>query len=322
MSNTLRSFILSATLIAAGTTCWGQAYPLKPVHLIVPLGAGGATDIVARVLAEKLGERLGQAVVVENRPGAEGLIGVDAAAKSAPDGYTLVLGSSTTLAANFSLRNKLPFHPVTDFAPVATAFKNGFNILVINPQIPAQNLKEFIALAKAQPGKMFYGTGTSGSKICVEMFKAMAGVDLTMINYKSSPLALNDLMGGQVHLVCEPVGTSIASIKAGKLRALGTTSLSRLAGAPGVPTVAESGLPGFDYSAWVGVFAPAGTPKPIVDKLSTEIAAVLRQPETAVKIEGAGFDPMIGGPEVLADLLKSEIARAAKVVKDAGIKPE
>lgn len=322
MSNTLRSFILSATLIAAGTTCWGQAYPLKPVHLIVPLGAGGATDIVARVLAEKLGERLGQAVVVENRPGAEGLIGVDAAAKSAPDGYTLVLGSSTTLAANFSLRNKLPFHPVTDFAPVATAFKNGFNILVINPQIPAQNLKEFIALAKAQPGKMFYGTGTSGSKICVEMFKAMVGVDLTMINYKSSPLALNDLMGGQVHLVCEPVGTSIASIKAGKLRALGTTSLSRLAGAPGVPTVAESGLPGFDYSAWVGVFAPAGTPKPIVDKLSTEIAAVLRQPETAVKIEGAGFDPMIGGPEVLADLLKSEIARAAKVVKDAGIKPE
>ena len=299
-----------------------QAYPAKPVRLIVPLGAGGASDIVARVVAEKLGERLGQPVVVDNRPGAEGVIGMDAAAKSAPDGYTLVLGSSTTLAANFSLRSKLPFHPVNDFVPVATAFKNAFNILVIHPNVPAQNLKEFITLARAKPGEMFYGTGTSGSKICVEMFKAMSGIQLTMVNYKSSAPALNDLMGGQVQLVCEPVGTSIQAINAGKLRALGTTSPNRLAGAPNVPTVAESGLPGFEYSAWVGVFAPTGTPRAMIDKIGAELAAVLRQPETAARIEGVGFDPMIGGPDVLAELLRTEIARAAKVVREAGIKPD
>lgn len=322
--NSLRRVALIAALACVFVSPGGtaQTYPVRPIHLIVPLGAGGASDIVARVLAEKLGERLGQAVLVENRPGAEGIIGMDAAAKAAPDGYTLVLGSSTTLAANFSLRSKLPFHPVNDFAPVATAFKNAFNILVINPAVPAQNLREFIALAKARPGAMFYGTGTSGSKICVEMFKAMAGINLTMVNYKSSPPALNDLMGGQVQLVCEPVGTSMPSITAGKLRALGTTSPTRLAGAPNVPTVAEAGLPGFEYSAWVGVFAPAGIPVAIGERLGAEIAAVLRQSETAAKIVSVGFDPMIGGPDILAALLKAEIDRAAKVVKDAGIKPE
>jgi tripartite-type tricarboxylate transporter receptor subunit TctC len=314
--------VAASCLALIGVDAMAQAYPAKPIRLIVPLGAGGASDIVARVVAEKLGERLGQQVVVDNRPGAEGVIGMEVAARSAPDGYTLVLGSSTTLAANFSLKSKLPFHPVNDFVPVAAALKNAFNILVINPNVPAQNLREFIALAKAKPGEMFYGTGTSGSKICVEMFKAMAGVNLTMVNYKSSPPALNDLMGGQVQLVCEPVGTSIQAINAGKLRALGTTSPNRLAGTPNLPTVAEGGLPGFEYSAWVGVFAPTGTPRGIVEKLGVEIAAVLRQPETVAKIESVGFDAMVGGPEVLAELLRNEIARAAKVVKDAGIRPD
>ncbi|MBK8742957.1 MAG: tripartite tricarboxylate transporter substrate binding protein [Betaproteobacteria bacterium] len=317
----LAGLIGAVLLVVQGGHALAQAYPAKPIRLIVPLGAGGASDVVARVIAEKLGAQLGQAVIVENRPGAEGVIGMEAAARSAPDGYTLVIGSSTTLAANFSLRSKLPFHPVTDFAPVAMALKNSFNMLVINPDVPAQNLREFIALAKAKPGAMFYGTGTSGSKICVEMFKTMAGVNITMVNYKSSPQALNDLMGGQVQLVCEPVGTSIAAVTAGKLRALGTTSPARLPGAPNIPTVAEAGVPGFEYSAWVGVFAPAGTPRPIVDKLSAEIATVLRQSETAAKIVSVGFDPMIGGPEELAALLSREIARAAKVVKDAGIQP-
>lgn len=182
----------------AGTAVAQGTYPTKPVKLIVPLAAGGASDVVARIFAAKLGERLGQQVIVENRPGAEGLIGVDAAVKSAPDGYTLVLGSSTTLAANFHLRKTLPFHPVKDLEPVSTAFQGFFNILVINAAVPANNLKEFIALAKSQPGKLDYGTATSGSKICVETFKAMAGIDLQMINYKSSPQALNDLMGGQL----------------------------------------------------------------------------------------------------------------------------
>ena len=318
----MRLACAAALLASVGAAAWAQPYPSKPVRIIVPLGAGGATDVVARVIAAKLGEHLGQTVVIENRPGAEGIIGLEAVARSAPDGYTLGLGSSSTLAANFSLRSKLPFHPVTDFVPVAMALKNAFNFLVVHPDVPARNLQELVALAKASPGKMFYGTATSGSKICTEMFKVMAGVNIAMVNYKSTAQALTDLMGGQLQLVCEPVGTSIASVNAGKLRALAVTSTVRLASAPTVPTVAEAGFPGFEYSAWVGVFAPAGTPRGVVDKLSSEIAAVLRQPETVAKIESAGFDPMIGGPEELAALLKREMARATQVVKDAGIKPE
>jgi tripartite-type tricarboxylate transporter receptor subunit TctC len=322
MTKVLACAFLVLALASAGIDAEAQSYPSKPVRLIVPLGAGGATDINARVVAEKLGERLGQAIVVENRPGAEGVIGMDAAAKSAPDGYTLVLGSSTTLAANFSLRRKLPFHPVNDFAPVAMAFKNAFNVLVIHPGLPAQNLKEFIALAKSKPGQFFYGTATSGSKICTEMFKTMAGVDLAMVNYKSSPTALNDLMGGQLHFICEPVATVMPNVRAGKLRALGITSPTRVIGALDMPTVAEAGLAGFEYSAWVGVFAPAGTPRDIITRLSGDIAVVLNQPETAKRIQNAGFDPMVGGPEELAALLKKEMDRAVKVVKDAGIQPE
>jgi tripartite-type tricarboxylate transporter receptor subunit TctC len=247
---------------------------------------------------------------------------MDAAAKSAPDGYTVVLGSSTTLAANFSLRSKLPFHPVTDFAPVAMAFKNAFNAFVIHPGLPAQNLKEFIALSRSKPGELFYGTATSGSKICTEMFKSMAGVNLAMVNYKSSPTALNDLMGGQLHFICEPVATMLPHVRSGKLRVLGITSPTRIPSAADVPTVAEAGLPGFEYSAWVGVFTPAGTPRDIISRLSSDIAVVLNQPETVKRIQNAGFDPMVGGPEELAALLKKEMDRAVKVVKDAGIQPE
>ena len=318
----LRFILAVGAAVMVSTMALAQPYPSKPIRIIVPLGAGGATDVVARVIAGKLSERMGQTVVIENRPGAEGIIGLEAAAKSAPDGYTLVLGSSSTMAANFTLRTKLPFHPINDFVPVTMAVKNAFNLFVVHPGVPAQTLKEFIALATASPGKFFYGTATSGSKLCTEMFKTMAGVNLAMVNYKSTAQALTDLMGGQLHFVCEPVGTSLAAVNAGKLRALGVTSLTRIAAAPSLPTVAESGLPGFEYSAWVGVFAPIGTPRAVVDKLNIEFIQVLKHPDTVSKIESVGFDPMIGGPEELASLLRTEIARAAKVIKDAGIRPE
>ena len=321
----LRPLLGGAMLVLAAlmaTPASAQSYPSRPLKLIVPLGAGGASDLNARVLAEKLSERLGQSVVVENRPGAEGIIGVDAAAKSAPDGYTLVLGSSTTLAANYSLRAKLPFDPVADFSPVSMAFKNAFNILVIHPSVPAQTLTEFITYARTRPGQLFYGTATSGSKICAEMFKSQAGVNLAMVNYKSSPQALSDLIAGQIQFVCEPVGTSLAHIRGGRLRSLGVTSPSRLNEAPELATVAESGLAGFEYSAWVAVFAPAGVPREIIARLDREIQTVLAQPEAARRIQANGFDPMIGGPEALAALLRAEMTRAVKVVKDAGIRPE
>ena len=314
------SILVLAAMVAAPANA--QGYPSRPLKLIVPLGAGGASDLNARVLAEKLSERLGQPVVVENRPGAEGIIGVDAAAKSAPDGYTLVLGSSTTLAANYSLRAKLPFDPVADFSPVSMAFKNAFNILVIHPSVPAQTLTEFIAHARARPGQLFYGTATSGSKICAEMFKSQAGVNLAMVNYNSSPQALADLIAGQIQFVCEPVGTALAHIRSGRLRSLGVTSPARLADAPELATVAESGLAGFEYSAWVAVFAPAGVPREIIARLDREIQAVLAEPQAARRIQANGFDPMVGGPDALAALLRAEMTRAVKVVKDAGIRPE
>lgn len=321
---------LLKTLVVASSIALGccanalaqDVYPSKAIKLIVPLGAGGATDLVARVVAGKLSQRLGQQVVVENRPGAEGIIGVNAGAKADPDGYTLVLGSSTTLAANFQLRKSLPFHPVKDLEPVSMALKDFYNILVIGPNVPANSLQEFIALAKANPGKYNYGTATVGSKICMEMFKTAAGIDLKTINYKSSPQALNDLMGGQLEIICEPVATSVPNIKAGKIKSIGVTSLTRVEQAPDLPTVTELGLPGFDYSAWVAVFAPAKTPKPIIDRLAKELAIVLADPETDAKIRSIGAAPMIGGPKELAALLDAEIARAGKVVKDAGIQPE
>lgn len=321
----LLKILVAASSIALGCCASVQAqdvYPSKAIKLIVPLGAGGATDVVARVVAGKLSQRLGQQVVVENRPGAEGIIGVNAGAKADPDGYTLVLGSSTTLAANFQLRKSLPFHPVKDLEPVSMALKDFYNILVISPNVPANSLQEFIALAKANPGKYNYGTATVGSKICMEMFKTAAGIDLKTINYKSSPQALNDLMGGQLEIICEPVATSVPNIKAGKIKSIGVTSLTRVEQAPDLPTVAELGLPGFDYSAWVAVFAPAKTPKPIIDRLAKELAIVLADPETDAKIRSIGAAPMIGGPKELAALLDAEIARAGKVVKDAAIQPE
>jgi len=316
------SYCLTALFFIADAAMAQGTYPTKPIKLIVPLAAGGATDVVARIFAAKLGERLGQQMIVENRPGAEGLIGVDAAVKAAPDGYTLVLGSSTTLAANFHLRKTLPFHPVKDLEPVSMAFQGFFNILVINPAVPAKNLKEFIAFAKSQPGKLDYGTATSGSKICVETFKAMAGIDLQMVNYKSSPQALNDLMGGQLQLICEPVATAMPNILAGRLRSIGVTSATPHPAAPNLPTVAQEGLPGFEYSAWVAVFAPAQTPAAIVGRLEKEIAWVLNDPETIKKVQAAGVEPMPGDSKALAKLLNAELERAGSVVKAAKIQPE
>jgi tripartite-type tricarboxylate transporter receptor subunit TctC len=316
------SYCLTALFFIADAAMAQGTYPTKPIKLIVPLAAGGATDVVARIFAAKLGERLGQQMIVENRPGAEGLIGVDAAVKAAPDGYTLVLGSSTTLAANFHLRKTLPFHPVKDLEPVSMAFQGFFNILVINPSVPAKDLKEFIALSKSQPGKLDYGTATSGSKICVETFKAMAGIDLQMVNYKSSPQALNDLMGGQLQLICEPVATAMPNILAGRLRSIGVTSATPHPAAPNLQTVAQEGLPGFEYSAWVAVFAPAQTPAAIVGRLEKEIAWVLNDPETIKKVQAAGVEPMPGDSKALAKLLNAELERAGSVVKAAKIQPE
>ncbi|MGK2900862.1 MAG: Bug family tripartite tricarboxylate transporter substrate binding protein [Burkholderiaceae bacterium] len=303
------------------TAVHAQDFPNRPLRLIVPQGPGGGSDVGARIVAERLARALGQPIVVENRPGAGGVIGVDAAAKSAPDGYTMVLGSNTTMAANVSLYSKLPFDPVRDFAPLAITFAASFGI-VVHPSVPVTNLKELVALAKARPGQLNFGSGTSSAQICAEMFKFAAGIDLAYVPYRGSPQALADLLSGQVQLICDPLATALPLVKSGKLRMLAVTSPRRSTFAPDMPTMAEAGVPNVEYTAWLGLFVPSATPREIRARLSSELMKVLRQPETADALAKAGLDPLVLGPEEALDYWKADIERQAVVIKRAGMKVE
>lgn len=303
------------------TAAHAQDFPNRPLRLIVPQGPGGGSDVGARIVAERLARALGQPIVVENRPGAGGVIGVDAAAKSAPDGYTMVLGSNTTMAANVSLYSKLPFDPLRDFAPLAITFAANFGI-VVHPSVPVTNLKELVALAKARPGQLNFGSGTSSAQICTEMFKFAAGIDLAYVPYRGSPQALADLLSGQVQLICDPLATALPLVKSGKLRMLAVTSARRSMFAADMPTMAEAGVPNVEYTAWLGLFVPSATPREIRARLSSELMKVLRQPETADALAKAGLDPLVLGPEEALDYWKADIERQAVVIKRAGMKVE
>lgn len=321
MNPWLRKAGIAAVAALAVLAARAQDYPNRPLRLIVPQGPGGGSDVGVRVVAERLGRALGQQIVVENRPGAGGSIGVDAAAKAAPDGYTLVLGSNTTMAANVSLYSKLPYNPLRDFTPLGLVFAANFGI-VVHPSVPATSLKELVALAKARPGQLNYGSGTSSAQICTEMLKFAAGIDLACVPYKGSPQALNDLLSGQVQLICDPLATALPQVKAGKLRILAVTSRQRSAFAPEVPTVAEAGVPDVEYTAWLGLFVPSSTPKEVTARLSAELMKVLRQPETAEALTRAGLEPLALAPDDAMVLWKSDIERQAAVVKRAGMKIE
>lgn len=298
-----------------------QEFPSRPIRMIVPQGAGGSTDIVARVVGQALSEVLGQPVVAENRPGAGGIIGADTVAKAPPDGYTILFGSSTTMAANAHLYKKLPFDPVRDFTPLAMTAVADF-ALIVPASSPASNLREFINLAKSRPGQLNYGYGTSSGLLCGEMFKAAAGVDITKVAYKSSPQALNDLMSNQLQFLCEPLTTSLPGAKSGKVRILAVTGTKRTPFAPELPTAQEAGAAGLEYQAWVAFFAPAGLPKDVASRLSTELVKVTAQPTVAERIRGVGFEPTPGGGQDLAAAQNGEIARIGKVIKSAGIQAE
>jgi len=321
MNPWLRKAGIAAVAALAALAARAQDYPIRPLRLIVPQGPGAGSDVGARVVAERLGRALGQQIVVENRPGAGGSIGVDAAAKAAPDGYTLVLGSNTTMAANVSLYSKLPYNPLRDFTPLGLVFAANFGI-VVHPSVPATSLKELVALAKARPGQLNYGSGTSSAQICTEMLKFAAGIDLAYVPYKGSPQALNDLLSGQVQMVCDPLVTALPQVKAGKLRILAVTSRQRSAFAPDVPTVAEAGVLDVEYTAWLGLFVPSSTPKELTARLSAELMKVLRQPETTEALTRAGLEPLALAPDDAIILWKSDIERQAAVVKRAGMKVE
>jgi tripartite-type tricarboxylate transporter receptor subunit TctC len=299
------------------------SYPAKPVRLVVPFPAGGTTDILARAVAQKLSETWGQQVIVDNRPGAAGNIGTELVARSAPDGYTLLMGTVGTHAINASLYEKLPFDPVKDFTPVVLV-AGVPNVLVVNQSVPAQSVAELIAYAKANPGKLNFASSGSGTSIHLsgELFKVLTGVQMTHVPYKGSAPALTDLMGGQVQLMFDNLPSSLAFIKAGRLRALAVTSTTRAAALPDIPTMVEAGVPGFEASSWFGVLAPAGTPRDIVLRINAEVAKWLATPEAREKLAGQGAIVAGGAPEDFARHIASESAKWARVVKASGAKVE
>jgi len=299
-----------------------QSYPSKPVRVLVPFPAGGIADVYARVIAARASEAWGQPVVVENRPGAGGNLAADAVAKSAPDGYTLVVGSVGTHAVNVTLFSKMPYDPVADFAPIALIAESD-SLLVVHPSVPAHSVQELIALARAKPGALSFasaGPGTT-SHLAGELFKAMAKVDLLHVPYKGNTPAITDLLGGQTSLLFATMPTVLPHARAGKLRALATCASTRAAATPELPTVGET-LPGFDVTNWVGLFAPAGTPPEIVRRWNAEVLRVMQAPEMRARLAGEGARFVPTTPQQFGDYVKAEIAKWAPVVRASGARAD
>lgn len=314
----LLSVALLATGFAAPTA--GQTYPTKPIRLVVPYPPGGATDFFARAVFTKMSESLGQQVVVENRPGAGTAIGASEVARSAPDGYTLLLGDAGTYAFNPTLYKKLTYDPVKDFAPVSLTGRFAL-ILAVHPALPVKSVKEFVDAAKGKPNGINYGAPGPGSPIhlAMDFFKQRADIAITAIPYKGGADALNDLLGGRIQAMFPDIASGLPQIKGGKLKALAVASEKRVAALPDVPTVGESGYPGFEAWAWQGFVAPANTPRPIIQRLNSEFAKVMADPAIRQRLSESGFEPQTSTPEEFSAYMKSEISKWAKVIRDSNI---
>jgi tripartite-type tricarboxylate transporter receptor subunit TctC len=319
-----RRFLLALACAAAWSSAFGQAYPNRTVKIVVPYPPGGIGDTVTRALAQGLGEQMGQPFVIDNKPGASQMIGAELVAKAPPDGYTLFLGSVTSLAINVNSQKRMSYDPVRDFAPVSMAFFSPL-YLVVNPAVPANTVRELIALAKAQPGKLtFASIGQGGSiHLAGELFRSMAGLDMTHVPYKGSAPALTDVIGGQVSLMFDAGVSALPQVRSGKLRGLAVTSAKRSASAPDLPTVAEAGnLPGYEATIWFGLVAPAATPRDIVGRIAQEFARVARQPALRERFAPQGVELASSTPEEFADIIRAEIPKWGKVLKDANVAPE
>jgi len=314
-----RVALLGCILGGAASAALAQAYPNKPIKLIVPFAPGGFTDVVARILGQKLSVSLGQPFVIENKAGAGSTIGTDFVAKAAPDGYTLVM-VSTTHVISPAIYPKLPYDPIKSFTPVGKLVDSAY-VLLVNPKVPANNVAEFIALAKASPDKIHYASSGNGSSqhLMGGMFAAMAGVKMKHVPYKGSGGAANDLVAGVVESSFAGVPNAMAQVPAGRLKALAVTTSKRIPQLPDVPTMQEAGVPGYNASVWLGLLAPAGTPKEVVMKLNAEIAKVLSAADTKKELYAAGVEADISSPEALNTLMVQELDRWGKVIKDAGI---
>jgi tripartite-type tricarboxylate transporter receptor subunit TctC len=298
-----------------------QAWPSKPITYVVPFPPGGTTDVLARLIGVKLGAALGQTIVVENKPGAGGNVGSEIVAKAAPDGYTILGGTISSHSINVSLYPKLPYDPVTSFEPITLIGTNP-NILVVNASSPYKSVQDITSALKAKPGSLSYASAGNGTSqhLSAELYKYMAGVDMVHIPYKGSGPAIQDVIGGQVPMMFDTSVVAGPHIESGRLRALAVTSSKRATAFPNVPTMAESGVPGYDVVSWQAIFAPAGTPRPIVDRLHAEIAKILQDPEVRDRLAKLGLDPSGMTPAELTAFQKAEIEKWAKVVKAANIK--
>jgi tripartite-type tricarboxylate transporter receptor subunit TctC len=313
--------IVSLLLVCAASLVQAQAWPSRPIKYIVPFAPGGTTDILARMVAPKLSEALGQPVVVENRPGQAGSLGAAELARAVPDGHTIGGGTISSHAINVSLYSKLPYDPLKDFSPI-TMLATLPNMLVVHPSIPANSVQELVAFLKANPNRHSFGSAGNGTSqhMSGELFKTMTGVQMQHIPYKGSGPMIPDLLAGTLSMSFENITTAYPPVKAGRLKALAVTSARRSFVAPEVPTMAEAGLAGYDISSWQALFAPAGVPKPIVDRLYGETAKALTSPDIAKRLQELGLDAGGITPDELAAIIRSEIPKLGKVVRDSGAK--
>jgi tripartite-type tricarboxylate transporter receptor subunit TctC len=318
-----RSLLLAALLASLPGAALAQAYPSRPIRFVVPYPAGGPLDTIARLLGQKVSESVKQPVVVDNKPGAGGNIGADLVAKSPADGYTILMGAVATHAINPTLYARIPYDPVRDFAAI-TQVASTPNVLVVNSALPVSNVRELIAHARANPGKLNFGSGSTGSAghLAGELFKSLAGVEMTHIPYKGAAPAMQDLVGGQVQLMFDNLASSLTQVRAGRVRALAVTTARRTSLAPELPTIAESGLAGFDISTWFGVFAPAGTPRETIARLHDEFTRALAAPDVRERMINLGAEPVGNNPAEFAAYIRAEADKYARVIKASGAKAD
>jgi len=315
-----RTILLLTALLALVSAAHADDYPTRPIKLIVPFAAGGGNDTVARLAGEGLTTELGQPVVIDNRPGAGGIIGAEAVARAALDGYTLFLGGVGSHAINPNLHAHLSYDPIKDFAPI-TLVASAPLVLVVHPSVPATSVRELIALAKAQPGRLNYASNGNGSSshLAAVMFASMTGIDIVHVPYKGLSPALADLIGGQVQLMFSSVVAIVPHVKAGKLRALAVSSRERLSLLPDLPTIAEAGVPGYETSSWYGILAPAGTPAEIVTRLNAALVKVVSQPDVRQALAQEGADPVGNSPAAFGAFIRSERQRLGDVIRQAKV---
>lgn len=312
------AWALTLTLNGAA---WAQGYPSKPINLIVPFAAGSATDQLARALGQSLTEQTKQPVVVDNKAGASGMLAAQAAARAPADGYTVLITTNTTHAANEHLYKKLPYDPVKDFAPV-TGLGKGGQVLVVNANAPYKTVAELIDAARKSPGKLSFGSGSSSSRVAGEMLKQLSGTDMLHVPYKSNPMAVTDLLGGQINLMITDTSTGVPQVKAGKLRALGYSTQKRSTQLPDVPTIHEAGVTGYDMGYWFAAYVPAGTPTPIVARLNELLTNAVKSPAAKAFFDTAGSEAWTTTPDELGRFQVAETLKWGKVIKGAGIEPE